>query len=101
MAVTSVHEHMHDIVRKHYGRLNRAPPWVHEGICQYISAIFCKKYKLKKSLIELETHGDPVYGNSYRFFRKKFGANNWPGLRRWMKSISVRSIPRNAPIVRD
>ncbi|NQZ71007.1 MAG: hypothetical protein HRT89_23395 [Lentisphaeria bacterium] len=99
LILTCIHEHMHDVIRMKFTRLEDVPLWVNEGICQYISAILARDYSMKKELVEIETQADPVYGDGYRYFRKRLGANNWKGLVKWMKTIKLSAIPKSAPKV--
>ena len=88
---TAIHELTHDLIADHYPRLKDAPDWVHEGICQYVAATYCRKFQFGDALHVIETSPNPVYGDGYRYFKKTLGDNNWAGLKNWMLNSPVPS----------
>ncbi len=95
--VSVVHELMHDLVHEHFKRLNKAPLWVHEGICQQAAAEYCRRRNYVDVLQGIETCTDPDYGDGYHYFNSIAGFEGWSALRRWMETIDIKSLPKTAP----
>lgn len=94
---TAVHELTHDLIADHFSSLKQAPLWVEEGICQYLSAIYCRHMGFEEALQAIEESTNPVYGDGYRYFKQQLGDNNWAGLKHWMQTVDVSSLPASAP----
>ncbi|MDF7825105.1 hypothetical protein P4B35_13865 [Pontiellaceae bacterium B12227] len=95
--VAATHELMHDLMHEHFPRLEKAPLWVHEGICQQAAAEYCRRRNYPDSLDSIETCKDPDYGDGYRYVNNLMGFNGWQGLKRWMDTVDVDSLPEKAP----
>ena len=95
--VAAVHELMHDLIHEHFPRLEEAPLWVHEGICQLAAAEYCRRRNYVDVLQGIETCSDPDYGDGYHFFNSLAGFEGWSVLQRWMNTVEVESLPKKAP----
>lgn len=95
--VAAVHELMHDLIYEHFPRLEKAPLWVHEGICQQAAAEYCRRRNYTDILLGIETCTDPDYGDGYRYINKLTGFEGWNALHRWIKNIDVATLPPIAP----
>ena len=92
-----MHELMHDLLQEHFPRLEKAPLWVHEGICQQAAAEHCRRRNYADILYGIDHCIDPDYGDGYRYIKKMMGMGGWPALRRWMETVDVASLPEAAP----
>jgi hypothetical protein len=92
-----MHELMHDLLQEHFPRLEEAPLWVHEGICQQAAAEYCHRRNYADILYGIEHCVDPDYGDGYRYIQKVTGIGGWPALRRWMETVDVAALPEKAP----
>jgi len=100
--VAAVHELMHDLIHERFSRLEKAPLWVQEGICQQASAELCRRRRYDDALAVIESSRDPDYGDGYRYVRNLSGSEhwkNWNALRKWMETIDVGLLPETAPHV--
>jgi len=97
LIVVMAHELTHDLVAEQYPQVAEAPAWVQEGLCQYIAAGVCRRYKAPNTLRAIEEMPDDTYGGGYRYFDKKFGPGNWPGVVAWLRSTDFKRLPANAP----
>lgn len=95
--VAATHELMHDLVHEHFPRLKDAPLWVQEGICQQAAAELCRRRNYADTLHGIENCTDPDYGGGYRHINRIAGFEGWPALRRWMETIDVSKLPKQAP----
>lgn len=95
--VAAVHELMHDLIHEHFPRLEKAPLWVHEGICQQAAAEYCRRRNYADSLDCIETCADPDYGDGYRYINSLTGYGGWNALKRWMETVDIESLPTTAP----
>ncbi len=95
---TAIHENTHDLMAEHYPEVQDAPMWVQEGVAQYTASIYARRNKLARQTLGFEKHPDPVYGNGYRFFQKKFGNDNWPAAAKWLKATDVTKLPQDCPV---
>ena len=95
--VAATHELMHDLIHEHFPRLEDAPLWVHEGICQQAAAELCRRRNYVDTLHGIEECTDPDYGDGYRYIKKVSGFQGWPALRNWMETVDVASLPEKAP----
>ncbi len=93
----AVHELMHDLIHEKFQRLEAAPLWVHEGICQQATAEFCRRRNHADILYGIEQCEDPDYGGGYRYINQLTGFHGWPALRRWMETVDVASLPPTPP----
>lgn len=93
----ALHELMHDLIHEHYARLESAPLWVHEGICQQAAAEYCRRRNHVDILHGITECEDPDYGDGYRYFNRLTGFRGWPALKRWMETVEVESLPETAP----
>ena len=91
------HELMHDLLQEYFPRLETAPLWVHEGICQQAAAEYCQRRNYTDILYGIEHCTDPDYGDGYRYIKKMMGMGGWPALRRWMEAVDVAALPEEAP----
>jgi hypothetical protein len=94
---TAIHELTHDLLSDRFPRLEKAPTWVHEGVCQYLSAMYCRKSQMLGPLPLIESSPNPVYGDGYRYFKRLLGYHNWSGLKAWLERVDVGSLPPSAP----
>jgi hypothetical protein len=92
-----MHELMHDLLQEYFPRLEPAPSWVHEGICQQAAAEYCRRRNYVDILYGIEHCTDPDYGDGYRYIKNVMGMGGWPALRRWMETVDVASLPETAP----
>lgn len=97
MTVTAVHELTHDLIADLYPKLEKAPIWVHEGIAQYVAASVCLRNGYYDILKDIETCPDSCYGDGYRYFKKIAGDNNWHKINRWIKTVTLATLPNSAP----
>lgn len=95
--VAATHELMHDLIHEHFPRLEEAPLWVHEGICQQAAAELCRRRNYVDTLYGIEECVDPDYGGGFRYIKKVSGFQGWPALRKWMETVDVESLPATAP----
>jgi hypothetical protein len=95
--VAATHELMHDLIHEHFQRLEDAPLWVHEGICQQAAADLCRRRGYTGSLQAIEECTDPDYGGGYRYFKRQMGYGGWRALRQWMETVDVAKLPKSAP----
>ena len=95
--VAAMHELMHDLIHEHFQRLEDAPLWVHEGICQQAAAEYCRRRNYTDVLHGIENCEDPDYGDGYRYINKLTGFNGWPALKRWMETVDVATLSEIAP----
>lgn len=95
--VAATHELMHDLIHEYFPRLENAPLWVHEGICQQAAAELCRRRNYVDTLHGIETCTDPDYGDGYRYINKQTGFAGWHALRRWMETTDVAALPKTAP----
>jgi hypothetical protein len=95
--VAASHELMHDLIHEHFPRLENAPLWVHEGICQQAAAELCQRRNYTDILHGIEECPDPDYGDGYRYINKIMGIEGWHALRRWMETVDVDTLPKSAP----
>ena len=91
------HELMHDVLQEHFPRLEEAPLWVHEGICQQAAAEYCRRRNYADILHGIDHCTDPDYGDGYRYIKKLAGIGGWSVLRRWMETVDVAALPEAAP----
>jgi len=82
--VTAIHELTHDWLSDYYPGIKVADLWIEEGFCQYVSYVYCSQLKLAKYKSKIEGATDEVYGKGFKFYFKKFGANNIKGALKWM-----------------
>jgi len=94
--VAATHELMHDLIHEHFPRLEKAPLWVHEGICQQAAAELCRRRNYADTLHGIEECTDPDYGDGFRYIKKVSGFQGWPALRRWMETVDVKTLPEAA-----
>ncbi|MCF7849625.1 MAG: hypothetical protein K9M45_12305 [Kiritimatiellales bacterium] len=97
--VAATHELMHDLIHEHFPRLEEAPLWVQEGICQQATAEFCRRRNYSDTLHGIENCPDPDYGDGYRYIHGLSGFRGWAGLRRWMETVDVAALPETAIIM--
>jgi len=95
--VAVIHELMHDLIHEHFSRLEKAPLWVHEGICQQAAAEYCRRRNYVDVLQGIETCTDPDYGDGYHYINSITGFEGWNALKRWMETVDVKSLPKIAP----
>jgi len=95
--VAATHELMHDLIHEHFQRLEDAPLWVHEGICQQAAADLCRRRGYADTLRNIEECTDPDYGDGYRHIKRLVGYGGWRALRRWMETADVARLPKSAP----
>ena len=95
--VAATHELMHDLIHEQFQRLENAPLWVHEGICQQAAAELCRRRNYADTLHGIEECKDPDYGDGYRYIKQVSGFQGWHALRRWMESVDVDALPADAP----
>ena len=95
--VAATHELMHDLMHEYFPRLEKAPLWVHEGICQQAAAEYCRRRNYIDSLQSIETCKDPDYGDGYRYINSLTGVKGWHALKRWMETVDVDALPKKAP----
>ena len=95
--VAAVHELMHDLIHEYFPRLNEAPLWVHEGICQRAAAEYCRRRNYVDVLHGIESCKDPDYGDGYRYINQLTGFEGWHALKRWMNTVDVKALPETAP----
>jgi hypothetical protein len=95
--VAATHELMHDLIHEHFPRLEDAPLWVHEGICQQAAAELCRRRNYSDILQGIEQCTDPDYGDGYRYINGFSGFQGWRAMRRWMETVEVESLPETAP----
>lgn len=96
---TAVHELMHDIIAEYFPEVSAdSPMWVEEGVCQYVSAIMCRRHGFEKELRDIESSPHPVYGSGYRFFRHHFGATNWGAVAGWLREVDLSELPDACPV---
>lgn len=95
--IAAVHELMHDLIHEHFPRLEKAPLWVHEGICQQAAAEYCRRRNYADSLDCIESCSDPDYGDGYRYINALTGFEGWYALKKWMETVDVDSLPKKAP----
>ncbi|MDF7808554.1 hypothetical protein P4E94_13975 [Pontiellaceae bacterium B12219] len=95
--VAATHELMHDLIHEYFPRLEQAPLWVHEGICQQAAAEYCRRRNYVDALQSIETCTDPDYGDGYRYFNNLAGFEGWQAIRYWMETVDVESLPEKAP----
>ncbi len=95
--VAATHELMHDLIHEHFQRLENAPLWVHEGICQQAAAELCRRRNYADTLHGIEECKDPDYGDGFRYLKKVSGFQGWHALRRWMETVDVDALPAAAP----
>ncbi len=95
--VAAVHELMHDLIHEHFPRLENAPLWVHEGICQQAAAEYCRRRNYADTLKGIEDCTDTEYGGGYRYINALTGFEGWRALRRWMEEVDPSSLPKYAP----
>ncbi len=93
----AVHELTHDLLADRFPHMRKTPLWVQEGICQYLSAVYCHKHQLLDALQTIEESPNPVYGDGYRYFKRKFGENNWSGLHYWLRNGELSELTQHAP----
>jgi len=93
----AMHELMHDLMQEHFPRLEQAPLWVHEGICQQAAAEYCRRRNYVDILYGIDNCTDPDYGDGYRYIKQLAGFGGWSTLRRWMETVDVASLPETAP----
>ncbi|VGO21143.1 hypothetical protein [Pontiella sulfatireligans] len=93
----AMHELMHDLIHEHFPRLEDAPLWVHEGICQQAAAEYCSRRGYGDILYGIENCDDPDYGNGYRYINRIARFQGWNALRRWMETVDVAALPQTAP----
>jgi endogenous inhibitor of DNA gyrase (YacG/DUF329 family) len=94
---TAVHELTHDWLAEFLPKIENAPLWVQEGLCQYTASEMCRKYDMKMSLRTIERAKDGVYGDGYRYFSRKFGPNAWPAIWQWLQKTDLNRLPAKAP----
>lgn len=93
----AMHELMHDLIQEHFPRLEDAPAWVQEGICQQAAAEYCRRRNYADILHGIDNCSDPEYGDGYRYIKKIAGMAGWPAIRRWMETVDVTKLPKSAP----
>jgi len=93
----AMHELMHDLIKESFPRLEEAPLWVHEGICQQAAAEYCRRRNYTDILYGIENCTDPDYGDGYRYIKKLSGFGGWRTLRHWMETVDVAGLPEAAP----
>jgi hypothetical protein len=93
----ATHELMHDLLHEHFPRLESAPLWVHEGICQQAAAEYCRRRNYSDILHGIEHCEDPDYGDGYRYINQLAGFDGWSALRHWMETVDVATLPATAP----
>lgn len=95
--VAAVHELMHDLIHENFPHIEQGPLWLQEGICQYAAADFCRRKVYTDNLYAIEHAPDPDYGDGYRYVANVVGLQGWRGLRKWMESLDVSTLPEKAP----
>jgi len=95
--IAATHELMHDLIHEHFPRLQDAPLWVHEGICQFAAAQYCLRRNYRAALEGIETCSDPDYGDGYRYINSIAGFDGWYALRKWMETVAIDTLPAVAP----
>lgn len=101
MLITAAHELTHDLIAEEFPEVREdAPLWVEEGICQYVAAMVCRQRGFTDILEEIESCPDPVYGDGYRYIKRRAGAYNWSALVHWVRTNDLSRLPRSAPVVR-
>lgn len=95
--VAATHELMHDLIHEHFPRLEKAPLWVHEGICQQAAAELCRRRNYVDTLYTIEECTDPDYGDGFRYIKTVSGFQGWSALRHWMETVDIESLPAAAP----
>ena len=95
---TAVHELTHDLLNEKYPEIaEKAPNWVEEGLCQYVSASACLLNGYFEELDKIEKAPDAEYGDGYRYFWDKFGDADWEEVAEWLDGVKVSSLPAAAP----
>ncbi len=95
--VAATHELTHDLIHEHFKRLEDAPLWVHEGLCQQAAAEYCRRRNYADALQSIEICTDPDYGDGYQYFKRVAGFEGWSALKRWMETVDVETLPETAP----
>jgi hypothetical protein len=93
----ALHELMHDMIHEHFPRLEEAPLWVQEGICQQAAAEYARRRNYTDILHGIKECDDPDYGDGYRYINRLTGIEGWSALKRWMETVNVDSLPTEAP----
>jgi hypothetical protein len=92
---TAAHELTHHVVAERFPRASaHAPSWLKEGLCQYVAAQVCLREGYNDVLERIATSPDTVYGEGYRFLRRKFGHGNWRSIAAWLQTVDFDSLPR-------
>ncbi|OGV75293.1 MAG: hypothetical protein A3K19_00425 [Lentisphaerae bacterium RIFOXYB12_FULL_65_16] len=92
---TAAHELTHDLLSEQFPAVaESAPDWVEEGVCQYVSALVCRRNAYTDMLNDIETSTLPDYGPGYRYFKHQCGDNNWPAVVDWMQKTDLSRLPK-------
>jgi hypothetical protein len=95
---TAAHELTHDLLAEQFPEIaESAPDWVEEGICQYVSAMVCRRNSFTDMLNDIETSTLPDYGRGYRYFKRQCGDDNWPAVVKWMHTTDLSKLPSELP----
>lgn len=94
---TAVHERTHDLIATRYPAFaEQAPDWAEEGLCQYTAALVCRRLGYAERVREIESADDPVYGDGYRWFVRRFGVDGWGAMSRWLDAGGSGALPSRA-----
>ncbi len=94
--IAGAHELGHDWLSERFPRLDSAPQWMKEGVCQYLAATVARRESLP-DLNVFERTPDLTYGGGYRFFTRTLGVDNWQGLVAWLEGAQAQDLPLAPP----
>ncbi len=95
---TAGHELTHALQARFLPRVHDCGPlWLKEGICQYLAAAIARRHGHADELAAIERSPHPAYGRGYRFLKRRFGEDNWPGLFAWLKTLDPSTLPAELP----
>ena len=96
---TAVHELVHHVQSLRFPKLHDAPPWVLEGMAQYVAATHCRRLGRQDLLERIQESTLPHYGDGYRYFWDLFGPDEWRAVADWIEKTDVSRLPGNVPEV--
>ena len=98
LTATAAHELTHHLIAEAFPRTaNHAPPWLKEGLCQYVAAQLCIRNDYRTVLKSIEQAPDAVYGEGYRYIKRKFGHGNWRSIAAWLQTVDFERLPKTLP----
>ena len=88
----TLHELSHQLLTREFYGIKEKPEWMEEGLCEYMAALILRQQNELDAVKSIATNKHKVYGDGYRWYVRKFGKDNWPGVKKWLKEKGYKKV---------